>query len=78
MSVGAGGPESTRTHVAKFYGRLRSIRSVLGASNFSELELSDIIILRVNYTILFGFSLFRHFWGITFHLFKLLCLAKDN
>ena len=32
----------------------------------------------VYYTIPFGLSLFRHFWGIIFHIFELLCLAKDN
>ena len=26
----------------------------------------------------YGFSLFRHFWGITLQLFKLLCLVKDH
>ena len=31
VSVTAGGPESPRVHVAKFYGRFRLIRSVLEA-----------------------------------------------
>ena len=35
-------------------------------------------LLWVNYTIPFGFSFFRHFLGITFQLFELLCLAKDH
>ena len=49
-------------HVAKFYGRLRLIRSVLRASKFSVSKLIEIVILWVYYTIPFGFSLFRHFW----------------
>ena len=32
----------------------------------------------LHHPLLFGFSLFRHFWGITFRPFKLLCLAKDH
>ena len=40
-------------------------RSVLKALKFSELKLSGIVILLVN-CIPFGFSLFRHFWGIIF------------
>ena len=70
--------ESPRTHVAKFYGRLRLIRSVLRASKFSVLKLIEIVILRVYYSIPSGFSLFRHLLGITFQLFKQLCLAKDH
>ena len=61
-----------------FYGRLRLIRSVLRASKFSVLKLISIVILWVYNTIHFGFSLFRHFWGILFQLIKLLCLAKDH
>ena len=53
--------ESPRVHVAKFYGRLRLIRSVLRASKFSVLKLTEIIISWVYYTIPNGFSLFRHF-----------------
>ena len=53
--------ESPRAHVAKFYGRLRLIRSVLRASKFSVLKLIEIVILWVFYTIPFGFSLFRNF-----------------
>ena len=52
--------ESQRAHVAK-YGRLRLIRSVLRASNFSVLKLIEIVIVWVYYTIPFGFSLFWHF-----------------
>ena len=63
---------------AKFCGRLRLIRSILRESRFSELKLIEIVILWDYYTIAFGLSLFRHFWGITFHIFKLLCLAKDH
>ena len=54
--------ESPRAHVAKFYGRLRLIRSVLRASKFSVLELNGTVILWVYYAILYGFTLFRHFW----------------
>ena len=57
-------------HVAKFYGRLRLIHSVLRASKFSELELIEIVILWVYNTISYGFSLFWHFLGIAFHLLK--------
>ena len=70
--------ESLRTHVAKFYGQLRLIRSVLRVSKCSELTLIEIVILWVYYTIPFGFSLFRHLRNIAFYLFKLLCLAKDH
>ena len=52
--------ESLRAHVAKFYGRLRMIRSVLRASKFPVLKLIKIVILWVYYTIPFGFSLFWH------------------
>ena len=45
-------------HVAKFYGRLRLVRSVLRASKFSVLKLTEIVILWVYYTIPIGFSLF--------------------
>ena len=37
--------ESTRTHVVKFYGRLRLIRSVLRASKFTVLKFNEIIII---------------------------------
>ena len=37
---------------------------------FSELKLIEIVILWVNYTIPYGFSVFRHFLGITYYLFK--------
>ena len=70
--------ESPRTHVAKFYGRLRLIRSVWRASNFCVLKLTQIVILWVYYTIHFGFSLFWHFWGINFQLLELLSLAKNH
>ena len=53
---------------AKFYGRLRLIRSVLRALKFPVFKLIEIVILRVYYTIPFGFSLFRHFWDNTFQL----------
>ena len=69
--------ESPRARVAKFYGRLWFNRSVLRASKFSGLKLTEIVIFWVYYTIPFGFSLIRHFLDITFKLL-LLCLAKDH
>ena len=63
--------ESPRAHVAKFYGQLRLIRSVLRASKFSELKLIELVSLWVYYTIPFGYSLVRHFLVITFQLLKL-------
>ena len=39
--------ESPRAHVAKFYGLLRLIRSVLRASKFSVLKLTEIVVLWV-------------------------------
>ena len=64
VSVTAGGPESRRAYVAKFYGRLRLIRSVLRASHFPCSKLIEIVILWVYYTIPFGctvfFGTFRH------------------
>ena len=62
--------ESPRAHVAKFYGRLRLIRSVWRASKFPVFKI-EIVILWVYYTIRFGFSLFWHFLVITFQLFIL-------
>ena len=53
--------KSPRALVAKFYGRLRLIRSVLRASNFPYWKFLEIVILWVYYTIPFGFSLFWHF-----------------
>ena len=55
--------ESPRAHVAKFYNRLRLIRSVLRVSKFSVLKVTEIVILWVYYTIPFGFSLYWHFSG---------------
>ena len=57
--------ESPRAHVAKFCGRLRLIRSVLGASQFSVFKLIEIVILWVNYTIplsLLALACFGTFW----------------
>ena len=62
--------ESPRAHVAKFYGRLRLIRSVLRASKFSVFKILEIVILWVYYTFPFGFSFVLHFLVITFQLFK--------
>ena len=70
--------ESPRAYVAKFYGRLRLIRSVLGASKLSVLNLIEIVISWVYYTIPFGFSLFLALSRPRFSTFKLLCLAKDH
>ena len=56
--------EFARALVAKFYGRLRLIRSVLRVSTFSVLILIEIVILWDFYTIPFGLSLFRHFRAI--------------
>ena len=53
----------TYWRVAKFYGRLRLVRSVLRASKFSVLKLTEIVILLVYYTIPFGFSLFLALFG---------------
>ena len=44
----------------------------LRASKFSVLKLFEIIILRVYYTIPFGFSLIRHVLDISFQLLKIL------
>ena len=63
-----------RAHLAKFYGRLRSIRSVWRASNFSLIK---IVILWVYYNIPFRFSLFWHFWSFLFN-FGTTCLAQDH
>ena len=68
--------ESPRAHVAKFYCRLRLIRSVWRASNFSVFKLIEIVILWVYDTILFGFSLFWHVLVITFQLFILHVLLR--
>ena len=68
--------KSPRAHVAKFFGRLRLIRSVLRPSKFSVLTLIEIVMFWGYYTIPFGFSLFCHILDITFQLLKLLCLAK--
>ena len=57
---------SLRAHVAKFYGRLRLICSVLRASKFAVLKLIEIVILWVYYTIPFCFIFFRHFWDIIY------------
>ena len=56
-------------HNKKFYGRLWSIRSVLGASKVSVLKLIEIVILWVYHTLHFDFSLFLSVLGITFATF---------
>ena len=72
MSVTAGWwtNESPRAHVAKFYDQLRLIRSVLRASKFSALILTEIVILWVYYTIPLGFTLIWHFWSITLQFWR--------
>ena len=70
VRVTAGGLKSPRGHIAKFCGRARLIRSILRASKCSVLKLIEMVILRVYYTISFGFSLFRHFWASRFNLLK--------
>ena len=70
--------ESPRAHVAKFYGRLRLIRSVLRASKFTAFKLIEIEILRVYYTIPMALACFETFWDITVKLLKLLFMAKDH
>ena len=62
-------------HVARFYGRLRLISSVLRASKFPVLKLIDTVNLWVYYTIPFGLSFFRHFLGLIFQLCQLISLA---
>ena len=42
------------------------------------LNLTEIVILWVYYTIQFSLSLIWHLWGITFQLFELLCLARNH
>ena len=74
VTVPAGGPENPRgAHVAKRCGRLWLIRSVLRASKLSVLTLIEIVILRLFYTIPFGFNMFRHFLGITFQFSTTFC-----
>ena len=70
--------ESLRVHVAKFYGRLRLIRSILRASKFSEIKLIEIVI--------FVGLLHHHLWfkGVSelfehaFHLCKVLCFSLGS
>ena len=73
--------ESPRAHVANFYCRLRLIRSVLRASTFSVLKLTEIVILWVYYIIPFGFRSFRHFWASYFnflHYFVWLRITDEG
>ena len=58
--------ESPRAHVAKFYGRLRLIRSVWRASKLSVFKING------------NCYLFWHFLVITFQLFQLHCFDKDH
>ena len=69
MSVIAGGPVSSKVHVAKFCDRIRLIRSVLRAPTFSVLKLIEIVMLWLYYTILIGFifgTSFSNFWNYFF------------
>ena len=70
--------ESPRQHAAKFFSRLRLIRSVSRASISSVLKLIEIVNLWIDNTIPFGCCMFWHFWDNTFKLFILLNLAKDH
>ena len=63
-------------HVAKFYSRLRLMRSVWRASKLSVYKLIEIVILWIYKTILFDdFRFFRHFLAIFQH-FKLHVLIR--
>ena len=59
--------ESPRAHVAKSYGQLMLLRSVLRASKFSELKLIEIVFVWVYYPIPYDFSLCRHFGSSLFN-----------
>ena len=62
---------SPRAHVAKFYGRLRLIRSVWEHQNFSVCKIDcNCNIVGLFTPIPFGLSLIWHFWGITFQPFE--------
>ena len=79
VSVTAGGPVSLRAHVAKFYGRLQLIGSVLRASKFSVLKYIEIVILSVYFIVsLLTSASFWYFCDISFQLFKLLCLTNNH
>ena len=67
--------ESPKAYVAKFYGRLRLICSVLRASNFPCLKCIAIVILWVYWTLYFRLTLLWHFLH-HFSYLKILCLAK--
>ena len=68
-----------RNSKERFLGRhdVTSLR-VLVEYVISVLNLNEIIILWVYYTIPFGFSLFRHFWDITVKPLYLLCLNEAH
>ena len=59
--------EIAKIKIAKIYGRLWLIRSVLRASKLSVLKLIEIVIMWVYYAIPFDFSLFLHFWTNIFN-----------
>ena len=56
----------------------RLIRSVVRASNLSVIKLIEILILWVYYTIPFGFSLFRPFFGYHFSTLKFFFVVGLN
>ena len=64
--------ESPRAHVAKFYGRLRLIRSVWRASKFS--------VFKIDWNCNFVGLLHHPFWSLLFNFLSLYtsCLAKDH
>ena len=70
--------ESPRAHVAKFYDRLRLIRSVWRASKIPVLKLIEIVTFWAYYTTPFGFSLFWHFWAILFSSFETTLFCQGS
>ena len=73
--------ESPMAHVTKFYGRFWLIHSVLRASNFPCEKFIAIVIhgfITPSCLALPSFGTFTKNVGITFHLFKRHCLAKDH
>ena len=78
VSVTAGGPESPRGHMSPSstvdFGWFVAFESI----KIFRVKIDLNCNLWVYYTIPFGFSWFRHFWVITFQLFKSHSLAKDH
>ena len=67
--------EFPRAHVVKFYGRLRLIPSVLRASKFSMLKLTEIVVCFLHHPL--WLYLYLSLLGNHFSIFKLLSLAND-